>query len=67
MNRLNTRQVAILVAVAVLAVIGAVFATRADARATALSTTHRDVAAYIMWPGTPYAHMHIMGRPEGNR
>jgi hypothetical protein len=37
-----------------------------DAKATGLPTTHRDTGAYIMWSGTPYAHMHIMGRPEGN-
>jgi hypothetical protein len=38
-----------------------------DAKATGLPTTHRDTGAYIMWSGTPYAHMHIMGSPEGNR
>ena len=37
-----------------------------DAKATGLPTTHRDTGAYIMWSGTPYAHMHIMGRPEGS-
>jgi hypothetical protein len=36
-----------------------------DAKATGLPTTHRDTGAYIMWAGSPYAHMHVMGRPEG--
>lgn len=30
---------------------------------TGLPTTHRDRGAYIMWAGSPYAHLHIMGRP----
>jgi hypothetical protein len=38
-----------------------------DAKATGLPTTPRDTGAYIMWSGTPYAHMHIMGRPEGKQ
>jgi hypothetical protein len=38
-----------------------------DAKATGLPTTHRDTGAYIMWAGSPYAHLHIMGRPEGNQ
>jgi hypothetical protein len=38
-----------------------------DAKATGLPTTHRDTGAYIMWSGTPYAHMHVMGRPEENQ
>jgi hypothetical protein len=38
-----------------------------DAKATGLPTTHRDTGAYIMWAGSPYAHVHVMGRPEGNR
>ena len=38
-----------------------------NAKATGLPTTHRDTGAYIMWSGTPYAHMHIMGRPEGKQ
>jgi len=38
-----------------------------DAKATGLPTTHRDTGAYIMWTGSPYAHLHIMGRPEGNQ
>jgi hypothetical protein len=37
-----------------------------DAKATGLPTTHRATGAYIMWSGSPYAHLHIMGRPEGN-
>lgn len=36
-----------------------------DAKATGLPTTHRDTGAYIMWSGTPWAHVHVMGRPEG--
>jgi hypothetical protein len=38
-----------------------------DAQATGLPTTHRDTGAYIMWAGSPYAHVHVMGRPEGNQ
>jgi hypothetical protein len=38
-----------------------------DAKATGLPTTHRDTGAYIMWSGSPYAHVHIMGRPEGSQ
>lgn len=38
-----------------------------DAKATGLPTTHRDTGAYIMWSGSPYAHVHVMGRPEGNQ
>jgi hypothetical protein len=34
-----------------------------DPKATGLPTTHKDTGAYIMWSGSPYAHMHIMGRP----
>ena len=37
-----------------------------DPKTTGLPTTHRDTGAYIMWAGSPYAHVHIMGRPEGN-
>jgi len=36
-----------------------------DPKATGLPTTHRDTGAYIMWAGSPYAHVHVMGRPEG--
>lgn len=35
-----------------------------DAKATGLPTIHHDTGAYIMWTGSPYAHLHIMGRPE---
>ena len=34
-----------------------------DPKTTGLPTTHKDTGAYIMWAGSPYAHMHIMGRP----
>jgi hypothetical protein len=34
-----------------------------DPKTTGLTTTHRPTGAYIMWAGSPYAHLHIMGRP----
>ena len=34
-----------------------------DPKATGLPTVHKDTGAYIMWAGSPYAHVHIMGRP----
>ena len=34
-----------------------------DPKATGLPTTHRPTGAYIMWAGSPYAHMHVMGHP----
>jgi hypothetical protein len=34
-----------------------------DPKMTGLPTTHRDQGAYIMWAGSPYAHLHVMGRP----
>jgi hypothetical protein len=34
-----------------------------DPKATGLPTTHKLTGAYIMWAGSPYAHLHIMGRP----
>jgi len=34
-----------------------------DPRTTGLPTTHKATGAYIMFAGSPYAHMHIMGRP----
>ena len=34
-----------------------------DPKTTGLPTTHRDHGAYIMWAGSPYAHLHVMGRP----
>jgi hypothetical protein len=34
-----------------------------DPKTTGLATTHRATGAYIMWSGSPYAHLHVMGRP----
>ena len=34
-----------------------------DPNTTGLPTTHRPTGAYIMWAGSPYAHLHVMGRP----
>ena len=34
-----------------------------DPKTTGLPTTHQPTGAYIMWAGTPYAHLHIMGHP----
>jgi hypothetical protein len=34
-----------------------------DPKTTRLPTTHKPTGAYIMWAGSPYAHLHIMGRP----
>ena len=34
-----------------------------DPKTTGLPTTHRDRGAYIMLAGSPYAHLHVMGRP----
>jgi hypothetical protein len=34
-----------------------------DPETTGLPTTHKPTGAYIMWAGSPYAHVHIMGRP----
>jgi hypothetical protein len=34
-----------------------------DPKVTGLPTTHRPNGAYIMWAGSPYAHLHVMGRP----
>ena len=34
-----------------------------DPKTTGLRTTHKPTGAYIMWAGSPYAHVHIMGRP----
>ena len=34
-----------------------------DPKATGLPDKHGDTGAYIMWAGSPYAHLHIMGRP----
>jgi hypothetical protein len=38
-----------------------------DQKVTGLPTTHRDTGAYIMWSGSPWAHVHVMGRPAGNQ
>jgi hypothetical protein len=34
-----------------------------DRATTGLPTNHRPSGAYIMWSGTPYAHVHVMGKP----
>jgi hypothetical protein len=34
-----------------------------DPKTTGLPTTHKPTGAYIMFAGTPYAHLHVMGRP----
>jgi hypothetical protein len=34
-----------------------------DPKTTGLPTTHKPAGAYIMWAGTPWAHLHIMGSP----
>jgi hypothetical protein len=34
-----------------------------DPKATGLPTTHKPTGAYIMWAGSPYAHLHVMGHP----
>ena len=34
-----------------------------DPKSTGLPTAHKPTGAYIMFAGTPYAHVHIMGRP----
>jgi hypothetical protein len=34
-----------------------------DPKTTGLPTTHKATGAYIMFAGSPYAHLHIMGRP----
>lgn len=34
-----------------------------DPKATGLPISHKDTGAYIMWAGSPYAHLHVMGRP----
>jgi hypothetical protein len=36
-----------------------------DPKTTGLSATRKDIGAYIMLAGTPYAHLHIMGQPAG--
>ncbi len=34
-----------------------------DPKTTGLPTTHKPTGAYIMWAGSPYSHLHVMGRP----
>ena len=34
-----------------------------DPKTTGLPTTHKPTGAYIMWADSPYAHLHVMGRP----
>ena len=34
-----------------------------DPKTTGLPTTHKPTGAYVMWTGSPYAHLHLMGRP----
>ena len=34
-----------------------------DPKTKGLPTTHKATGAYIMWAGSPYAHLHVMGRP----
>jgi hypothetical protein len=36
-----------------------------DPKASGLSATKKDTGAYILWAGTPYAHLHINGQPVG--
>jgi hypothetical protein len=38
-----------------------------DPNTTGLPTTHKPNGAYIMWAGSPYAHLHIMGLPMPGR
>jgi hypothetical protein len=34
-----------------------------DPKTTGFPTTHKPTGAYIMWAGSPWAHLHVMGRP----
>ena len=34
-----------------------------DPKTTGLPTAHKPTGAYVMWAGSPYAHLHVMGRP----
>jgi hypothetical protein len=34
-----------------------------DPATSGLPTTHKPTGAYIMWCGSPYAHVHVMGKP----
>jgi hypothetical protein len=37
-----------------------------DPTTTGLPNSHRSTGAYIMWSGTPDAHLHVMGNPYGH-
>jgi hypothetical protein len=37
-----------------------------DPPTTGLPHSHRSTGAYVMWSGTPYAHLHVMGNPYGH-
>jgi hypothetical protein len=34
-----------------------------DGKTTGLPTKHKATGAYIMWSGSPWAHLHVMGHP----
>jgi len=34
-----------------------------DPKTSGLPAAYKPTGAFIMWAGTPYAHMHVMGRP----
>jgi hypothetical protein len=34
-----------------------------DPKTSGLPTKHKATGAYIMWAGSPYAHVHVMGKP----
>jgi hypothetical protein len=34
-----------------------------DPKTSGLPTAHKSTGAYIMWAGSPYAHVHVMGTP----
>jgi len=34
-----------------------------DPKTTGLPAAYKPTGAFIMWAGTPYAHVHVMGRP----
>jgi hypothetical protein len=34
-----------------------------DAKTSGLPTKHKSTGAYIMWAGSPWAHLHVMGHP----
>lgn len=36
-----------------------------DPKASGLSAVKKDSGAYILWPGTPYAHLHVTGQAVG--